>query len=172
MPGSPERAPVRDLASPASVRDKIVPRRGRARATPAMSDPLLPAEDAPHPRPRGGSDPVQVLRQLLRRLDRSRRALVGARREQIREQAGAALVALARHDARAALPALSRLALALPRQRPAAAAYAALAHVHYELGRYRRAIAVAREAQRLDPRSGLAAAVSARAYAALFPVVR
>jgi tetratricopeptide (TPR) repeat protein len=97
---------------------------------------------------------VQVLRQLLRRLDRSRRALVGARREQIREQAGAALVPLARHDARAALPALSRLALALPRQRPAAAAYAALAHVHYELGRYRRAIAVAREAQRLDPRSG------------------
>ncbi|HOU90876.1 MAG TPA: hypothetical protein PLU22_07520 [Polyangiaceae bacterium] len=137
-----------------------------------MSDPLLPADDALHPRSRRGSDPVQMLRQLLRRLDRPGRALGGAPREQIREQAAAALLALGRRDARAALPALSRLALALPRERPAAAAHAALAHVHCELGRYRRAIVVAREAQRLDPRSGLAAAVSARAYAALFPVVR
>ncbi len=115
---------------------------------------------------------MQVLRQLLRRLDRSGRGLGGAPREELRARAAAALQALGRHDARAALPALSRLVLAMPRERPAAAAHAALAHVHCELGRYRRAIVVAREAQRLDPRSGLAAAVSARAYASLFPVVR
>lgn len=115
---------------------------------------------------------MQALRLLLRRLDRAKRGLGGAPREELRERATTAIQALLRRDARAALPALSRLALALPRERPAAGAHAALAHVHCELGRYRRAIVVAREAQRLDPRSGLAAAVSARAYASLFPVVR
>lgn len=82
-----------------------------------------------------------------------------------------ALAALDEGEPRRALASLSSLLLALPADHAArGGVQAVLAHVYCELGRLRRAIEVAREAQRQHPRSRLAAAVAERAYASLFPV--
>jgi hypothetical protein len=119
-------------------------------------------------------DPVTALRHVARAVARGAHgrsaASVTAR---FAELAAVALAALERGEPRAAVAPLSQLVLRLPRDHAvSAAAHAALAHVHCELGRPRRALVVAREAQRLQPRSALAEVVAARAYASLFPVVR
>ncbi|MBN2196869.1 MAG: hypothetical protein JW751_28950 [Polyangiaceae bacterium] len=144
------------------------------RALATMSETVSPAESTRRSRARSTRDPLHVLRQVGRKLARSSRGQArDAGSSALLGFARTALAALERREPKAAVAPLSALILRLPRgHAAAAAAHAVLAHVHFELGRSRRAILLALEAQRLDPRSSLASIVAERAYAALFPVAR